>query len=557
MFPAMNLHARSTRGSGGSIHRSSVTAIGAAMIVGALAGCSKKDAASTTGAMGSSVPGAPVAVSSSAVRVRPVALTAEPEKVWASAVSVGTGLTATELDAGRVAVGAESGRGPVVVSFDASGEGHEAHIGVKKELTSELKKEDGKREILRVTPALGSGGEVIAFVDYREVGDARRLVDCGPSDSTEELLKFEGKPLVDAGDEAGEKGKPEEAAKLAPAASASKAQAPPAKPAPAASGAKSAAPAAKPQPTGAKPAAAASGAKPAAAKPPGPPKPPTIKEAPPKPAAAAPAKPAPAKPGEAARELRECRTLVDRGGAHAWAVGSEIVGKPAADGTTDYSIVLFTEQERGRGRADLSTSPLGKNPTKIPVYEAATVYDMGGGSFALAARFRGALFAWVLDASKHAKGAVRVYSGGFPAQPRFANLGSEQILIVVQSGAGGQKSARAARFSPDVAELPSALSDLVVPEHALEPPVSAAAVSATSPYAGQRFIAYQSDESVKRLSVVQIDGNLAATGEPLTVDVGVRDSELFALPDGRLLVVYLRVDATGKSELVSKVIRLG
>lgn len=547
MFPDMR-----SNGHSGSATFWTVFALGAC---GVTAACSKSD---TQGAAASAAPsggGAAAAAPSSAVRVRPVVLTAEPEKVWASGVSLATGLTLTELDAGRIAVGAESGRGPVVVAYDSKGEGHEAHIGVKKELTAELKKEDGKREILRVTPALGSGGEVVAFVDYREIGDARRLVACGPSDSPDEILKFEGKPLIDASDELGEKGKAEEAAKPAPAASAgSKGAAVPAKPAPPPSGA-------KPAPTPPKPVAPlSSGAKPAPAKPAARPPviPPSIDKAA-KPASSAkpPAKPSevPAK-SEPQRELRECRTLVDRGGAHAWAVGSELVGKPAADGSVEYSIVIFTEQERGRGRADLSTSPIGKNPTKIPVYEAATVFDMGGGSFALAARFRGSLFAWVLDASKHAKGPARVYGGGYPAQPHFANLGSEQLLILVQAGAG-QKSARAARFAPDVTSLPSALSDFVIPDHAIEPPVSAAVVPAPSVLAGQRFIAYQSDESAKRLSVVQIDGNFAATGEPLAVDVGVRDSELVALADGRLLVVYLRVDASGKSELVSKTIRLG
>jgi hypothetical protein len=526
----------------------SMTALGAAAICAALAGCSKKSDSSAPGAASAGAPpGALAAAGSAAPRVRPIVLTAEPEKVWASGVSIATGVTPTELDSGRVGVGVHGSRGPTVVVFDSKGEGQEARIRLKKELTEEPKKENGKREILRVTPALGSGSEVVAFVDYREAGDTRRLVACGPSDSTEELLKFEGKPLVDAGEETPEKGKAEEPAKPSPAPSAKIASPAPAKPAAASSAGKP-----PPAPSGAKPPPAAP-AKPGA----GTQKPPVLHaatkvEKPPAPPAK-PAATAGAAKTEPERELRECRTLVDRGGAHAWAVGSELVGKPAADGSSDYSVVLFAEQERGRGRADLSTSPLGKAPTKLPVYEAAAAYDMGGGNFLLAARFRGALFTWVLDASKHPRGSVRVYSGGFPAQPHFANFGSELALIVVQSGAGGQKAARAARFAPDVTSLPSTLSDLVIPDHGIEPPVSA--VIGGAPPA--RFIAYQSDQSAKRLSVVQVDGNLAATGEPLPIDVGVRDSELFALADGRLLVVYIRLDPSGKSELVSKTIRLG
>lgn len=547
MFPAMKYDGHSFR------RTATLTTSALALVIASAgaAGCSKKGDSPSPGASGAASPaGGPGAVGSSGAAARPraIVMTAEPERIWASGVSVATGLTPTELDAGRIGIGAMSGRGPTVVVFDPKGEGQEAHIREKKELTAELKKEDGKREILRVTPALGSGNEVVAFVDYREVADTRRLVACGPSDSTDEILKFEGKPILDAGDEGAEKTKPDEAPKPAPAPSGKPAAAP-AKPAAAPSGAKPppAAKAAPAIPGSATPGPRKPPALGAAAKPAAPPKPSTP---PAKPLAKAPAK------GEPERELRECRTMVDRGGAHAWAVGSELVGKPAADGSVDYSVVLFVEQERGRGRADLSTSPLGKAPAKVPVYEAATAYDIGGGNFVLAARFRGALFTWVLDASKHPRGSVRVYSGGFPAQPHFVNFGSELALIVVQGGSG-QKAARAARFAADVTTLPSALSDLVIPDRSVEPPVSATMFGSTTALASSRFVSYQSDESAKRLSIVQIDGNLAATGEPLTIDVGVRESELFALGDGRLLVVYIRVDGSGKSELVSKTVRLG
>jgi hypothetical protein len=434
-----------------------------------------------------------------------------------------------------------SGRGPTVIVFDSKGDGQESRIRVKKELTSELKKEDGKREILRVTPGLGSGNEVVAFIDYREVGDTRRLVACGPSDSPDEILKFDGKPILDAGDEAPAKpAPPPSATKPAPPPSATKPAPPPSATKPAPPPSAGAAPR-KP------PALGGAAAKPGA----------SVKPAAPPATPPAPAKPASPAKTEPERELRECRTLVDRGGAHAWAVGSELVGKPAADGTTDYSIVLFAEQDRGRGRAELNTSPLGKTPAKVPVYEAATAYDMGGGNFALAARFRGALFTWVLDASKRARGPVRVFSGGYPAQPHFATFQSDIALILVQSGPGGQKSARAARFAADVTSLPSSLSDLVIPERSVEPPVSAAMFGPASPLGGSRFVSYQSDESSKRLSIVQVDGNLAPAGEPLTIDLGVRESELFALDGGRLVIVYIRVDGSGKSELVSKAIRMG
>src|SRR5262245_33572123 len=186
MFPAM-------RQDGAAIRRAAaleISMLAAALSCAVTTGCSKKGDSPATGSSAMSPTGGPAPVGSTpaAARARPVKMTAEPEKVWASGVSLGTGLTPTDLDSGRVAVGAMSGRGPTVVVFDAKGEGQDARIRVKKELASELKK-DEKHEVLRVTPALGSGSEVVAFVDYREVGDTRRLVACGPSDSSEEILK--------------------------------------------------------------------------------------------------------------------------------------------------------------------------------------------------------------------------------------------------------------------------------------------------------------------------------------------------------------------------------
>jgi hypothetical protein len=469
--------------------------------------------------------------------------TIEPEKVWATTVSLGAGLTATELDGGRIALGVVVGGRPEVVVFDGSGQGSEVTVQLKKELSTPPTKEQGTRELHRVTPALGSGNEVIAFVDYSETGDDRRLVSCGPSDSNEELLAFEGKPLL-----ASDQDRAADAPKPAPPAGAPKGGTSAPK---SAGAAKALAPSAPGRGAGAKAApvlhaadskargpAASPEHKPAAASAPPPAK---------GPASAGKGRPK----GDKVRELRDCRTLVDRGGAHAWAVGSELVGQPLDDGDTDFAMVFFAEQEHGRGRFDLNTTPLGKTPSKPPVFEGPVAYDLGRGSFALAARFRGSLFAWLLDASKHARGPMRVYGGGFPGLPRFAPFGTESDLFLVLGTNDGRRLPRAVRVASGATELPADLTAIGVAEPALTGSLSGTALGS------RRFVSYLADEKTRRLMLVGVDVGLGAMGTPVAVDAGVYDAQIFPLADGRLLVTYLREGVGGRVDLVSRAATCG
>lgn len=554
--------------------RTSTVSLGLAALVGALAACSKEQKA-VPGAAGE--PAASTAPAAPGPAGGPKTCTASPEKVWAANASVSAGITKVELDAGRVAFGVVLGGKPDVVAFDPKGEGSAVHVAVKKALTEVLPKDQARREILRVTPALGSGSEVMAFVDYRKLSTDHRLVACGPSDSEDELLKFDGKPLVAVDEDrldakAADKAEPPAAppgaksatpAPKAPPAEKAPAAAPPKKAEPGKSPAQAAAPGARRPPmlrsvdpaqaeamrkareaAAARAAAALAKAAPA----------PSASAAKGEPAKAEPKEPAKAdtsKPkGDKVRELRDCRTFVDRGGAHAWTVGSELVGQPRDDGSTAWTMELFAEQEHGRGKATLSQSPLGKAPTKLPVYEAPTALDLGGGAFVLSARYRGGLFAWLLDGSKHLRGPARAYPGAAPWAPALALLGPDAALLIVQHD-GERHAPRFAEFATGATELPSGLVDFDVGEPALLG--TPAAVLAGE----QRFVSGVADDAARRLVLVPVNGAFAKAGEPLAIDAGVHDSELVALADGRLLLVYLRGGSSGRMELVSRTVQCG
>jgi len=169
----------------------------AASLLGVV-GCAKTDRAETVATAGSAVPAAAGPGSSEAPAAKapaPPTCAVEAEKVWAADANPVAGISETGFDVGRVAFGVMLGGRPEVVVFDAKGEGAVKHVGVKKALTDAIAKGAGRRAIHRVTPAVGPGGEVIAFVDYDQIGKEHRTVACGPSDSANELLKFDGKPL--------------------------------------------------------------------------------------------------------------------------------------------------------------------------------------------------------------------------------------------------------------------------------------------------------------------------------------------------------------------------
>jgi hypothetical protein len=519
-----------------------VTGFSAAWVVA----CAKDKSA--TEAAGAAAPpsAAPSAAAVGSAAARPGApravCTVLPEKVWAANASAVAGISQTDLDAGKFAFGVSLGGTPEVVVFDAKGQGEEKHVGVKKALTEAIPKGTGRREIHRVTPGVGSGGEIIAFVDYEQIGKDHRTVACGPSDATTELLKFDGKPLVAvAADEIEPKPETPLAKPLASAA------VPPPRTAAVPLAREHLSPTMRPvelahlaaekrkrlEAVRAARTAEAASAVPAPS--------------------AAPAVPAAkSKPkGDKVRELRDCRTFVDHGGAHAWSMGSELVGQPQDDGSTDWTMEFFAEKELGRGKVDLTSSSLGKTPTKLPEYESPVATDLGNGDFSVATRFRGGLYVWLLDSAKHARGPIRMFPGLSPGAPRFATLGIERALLVAGRDASDHALPRALLVDASAAQLPATLSELSLGGLPVVGSLSGAMLG------GQRYLAVQSDESVRRLTLLPVDATLASLGTPILVDSGVFESRVVPVTDGGLLVVYLRSGTGGRMELVSRTVKCG
>lgn len=497
----------------------------------------------------------------------------------------------SSLPGGRVAFGVLVGSAPKVLVFDDKGVGEQKALPVKKALTETIPKDKGRREIHRVTGAVGAAGGVVAYVDSERVEANHRVVACGTSEAADDVLRFDGKPLL-ALDE--DRVGPAPAKPAEPAGSAPK----PPPPAPAPSAKPPATPPASPAANAVTPSPASPGAN---AVPPAPAvaqKPATVagkspvdpakshallKEidfarmqaarkrraeavqgvaAPVVPSVVPPHPPVPpqsevvasassAKPkGDKQRELRDCRSITNHAGAHAFTVGSELVAQPLEDGTTDYAMELFVLPDSGRGRVTLHTAAIGKAPTKLPEFEAPIATDLGNGEFALSTRFRGSLFAWMLDADERPRGPMRVFPGGSPGAPRFSTFGPETALLVVTRDAD-HATGRALLFEPGASQLPAMLSELRLADLALTGPISGVLQG------GTRFVAVQADDKARRLVLVPVDATLSAFGAPVPVDGGVFESRVAALSDGRLLLVYLRGAENGKVELVSRTVKCG
>jgi hypothetical protein len=119
------------------------------------------------------------------------------EKVWGSGTNKLTGLTTKGFEAG-VAVGFAFGNDPrvLVVAKDGSTKMMKVKQGDKAKLPDA---KEGIRFLMRVSPSDISGSEARAFIDYRDEfkKDKRRHVWCGPADSDEKFLEYEGTSWLD------------------------------------------------------------------------------------------------------------------------------------------------------------------------------------------------------------------------------------------------------------------------------------------------------------------------------------------------------------------------
>jgi hypothetical protein len=119
------------------------------------------------------------------------------EKVWGSGANRLTGLTTKGFDAG-VAIGLAFGNDPrvLVVAKDGSTKMMKVKQGAK---AKQPESKEGIRFLMRVSPADISGSEARAFIDYRDEfkKDKRRHVWCGPADSDEKFLEYDGVSWLD------------------------------------------------------------------------------------------------------------------------------------------------------------------------------------------------------------------------------------------------------------------------------------------------------------------------------------------------------------------------
>ncbi len=471
-------------------------------------------------------------------------------KVWGSGANARTGITVTRLSDGSFAVGVAMGNRPEIVAFDRAGEGKlvQPVVAGANPLAHGVPAAQGRRDLQRVTPAVAAKGVLVAYADYRDVyKNKRRRIACGRTDTSKALLVFDGKPLLDRSDEDSDKTPP--GGRVAHAGVIPE-------PAPSAS-----APASAKQPAAKKPVAvrgrlALPGilrqhiARKPGAKPAQPAKPAT----PAKPAAVV-GRPSatvkkPAKPGKPERELRDCRSFVDPAGHDAWAVGSELYAKPESDGSTHYSMRFFVAPGGGRANVLLKTIKLADNPDKLYTFEAPVAEKLPDGSYALAARYRGSLYAWTLGPDKRQRGPARVYGGGYLTMPHMLRDGDDLLILLSQSADNDHWSAQVARLSGRGGTLPAKLTALGIdtdPSQA-EPTFAVAA--------GQRWIAYQSGDRLHgQMVVVPVDASLAVAGRPFRVTPSgedVDESHLFGLGTGKLLAVYL--ERAPSPRLVSEVL---
>lgn len=181
-------------------------------LVAAVAGCSSgapkentKPESSVTpqtnsiaAASGSATPMA--SASMGAPAPEPPICKASNQKVWTSGINKLTGLTVKLLDEKRYALGFASGLTPevLVVGKDGQLSLHKVETKAGGRVAKAPSAAEGNRLLWRVTPLSVEGTHARAFVDYRdEYKDKRLHVACGPADSDEEFISFDGTPFND------------------------------------------------------------------------------------------------------------------------------------------------------------------------------------------------------------------------------------------------------------------------------------------------------------------------------------------------------------------------
>ena len=432
-------------------------------------------------------------------------------KVWTKWANRRTGITAADLGV-KIALGVGYGNHPKVIVFDRNGRGSAQPTGVSSSspLAKDIPAKLGKRDLQRVTPTF-AGGRFVAYADYRDkYKDGRRRIACERVNARQPLLVFDGMPLL--------KRKENQSKSEAVAKTGGRLQ----RPALGTTKSKQA-----PAPSG----RAILGITRA-------PKAPVI------------ARQAPVKRRQPLREIRDCRTIVDKNGS-LWGVGSELVGKDQGD-RIDWTMRLFVAPDGGRGYVTLTSRKLPDNPRDpkdLHTLEGAVGHTLENGNRVVLGRYRGSLLGFTLSKGFARLGRSRTYRSGYPSLPRFFSDNGGAFLFTSQRSSDKRWHLATAGIADG--SLPHKLSRLTLPS------VDSASEPSLAVSKGRRFVSFQQGERRKsRLMIVPVGADLTATGTAHAVsDEGreVYESQIFGLSDGRLLAVYIQSASPG-AELVSEIL---
>lgn len=127
----------------------------------------------------------------------PPVCTRTNEKVWGSGANKLTGLTTKRVLETKTAIGYAIGIEPRVLVLDKAGavESFKVKTGASAKPPAAG---EGFRSLMRVSPTAIEGDSARAVIDYHDdYKDKRRRVACGPADSDESFLAFEGTSYLD------------------------------------------------------------------------------------------------------------------------------------------------------------------------------------------------------------------------------------------------------------------------------------------------------------------------------------------------------------------------
>ncbi len=257
-------------------------------------------------------------------------------------------------------------------------------------------------------------------------------------------------------------------------------------------------------------------------------------------------------------ELRDCRTFVSRSDKEVWALGSVLRGIEKQDGTNEWKMVFLVDFGAHDDEIVLRELPLKGDPPKATAYEIPISRRIKDKGWLIATRFGSQLLVGLLDKDRKLSGEFKSY-GGFPTMPDIATTDEDNLVLTTGIGTGKERSLKALTISKEKPELPAHYTSInLEPSGSHEDEASFSAPELTHDGTGKRWLVYAEgprDKAHVRLVSLGID--MQPVGRSFAVTSGEvygSEARLIALPDGKLVMVYIR-DKEGKTELVSEHLR--